>query len=285
MQSASLDTEDAVRDQHVRESPDFFDVANHPEISFASTRIEDRGNGRIAIAGELQIRGVSREIELDGTSRPLPSRAGEPDLIELRLGCEIDRREFGLTWNQKLDTGGAMLGNRVKIELEIVRGRRSRAPSRPRGHRALLHNPYTAPHLALAFAAHDGARNTSPSPDRKAHTEHAHIQQAEGDDRRRHARRRRRRLRHRRCGRGSVHHQHDDDAGHHVDDAEHDSTTPNTTTTPGTHHAAEHRDRQEPLPEHGLGQPGQQIGRLQRPRPRRILGSCLRRSRAGRNAQ
>lgn len=123
VQSASLDTKDAVRDQHVLESPDFFDAANHPEISFASTRIEGRGNGRIAIAGELQIRGVSRGIELDGTSRPLPSRAGEPDLIELRLGCEVDRREFGLTWNQKLDTGGAMLGNRVKIELEVVLAR------------------------------------------------------------------------------------------------------------------------------------------------------------------
>ncbi len=118
--AASLDTQDAVRDEHVRDSPDFFDVERHPQISFASTRIEDLGDGRIRLAGDLQIRGVGGEIELTGTARPLTAPEDETAEIELRLQGELDRREFGLTWNQKLDTGGAMLGNRVRIELEIV---------------------------------------------------------------------------------------------------------------------------------------------------------------------
>lgn len=118
--ASSLDTADAVRDEHVRDSPDFFDVEHHPEISFRSTRIEDRGGRGIVVAGELRIRAAAREIELRGSGRALPARDGEAALVELRLAGEVDRRAFGLTWNQKLDTGGAMLGNRVKIELELI---------------------------------------------------------------------------------------------------------------------------------------------------------------------
>ncbi len=121
--AASIETDDAVRDQHLRESPDFFDVASHPEIRFTSTGIEDRGEGQIAINGTLQMRGRSNEIQLRGTAAPFASPAGEPERIQMRLRAEIDRADFGLTWNQKLDTGGALLGNRVKIELELVAAR------------------------------------------------------------------------------------------------------------------------------------------------------------------
>jgi polyisoprenoid-binding protein YceI len=121
--AASIETDDAVRDQHLRESADFFDVENHPEISFSSTRIKDRGDGRVTIDGSLQMRGRSKEIELRGTAAPFASPAGEPERIQIRLRAEIERADFGLTWNQKLDTGGALLGNRVKIELELVAAR------------------------------------------------------------------------------------------------------------------------------------------------------------------
>ena len=130
--AASLDTQDAIRDEHVRDSPDFFDVEHHPEISFASTRIEDLGDGRISVAGDLQIRGVSSEVELGGSARVLSPPADEPGQVQIKLEGEIDRREYGLTWNQKLDTGGAMLGNRVKIELELVAARAPGDCSRPR---------------------------------------------------------------------------------------------------------------------------------------------------------
>lgn len=119
VKAASVDTNESVRDEHLRSSPDFFDVERYPEISFNSTRIEHPNDGRLHIVGELTMRGITREIELDaqigGTTR-------EPDgveRIELELRGELNRKDFGLTWNQALETGGALLGNKVKIALDI----------------------------------------------------------------------------------------------------------------------------------------------------------------------
>jgi len=121
--AASIDTGDAIRDQHLRESADFFDVAACPEITFSSTRIELPGDGTIAVVGDLQMRGITRSVELQGTIiTPAPAE-GDPDRLELHVHGEVDRADFGLTWNQKLDTGGALLGNTVKIDLVLVAAR------------------------------------------------------------------------------------------------------------------------------------------------------------------
>jgi len=123
IKSASIDTGETVRDEHLRSSQDFFDAERYPEISFSSTRIEERG-GRLRIAGELTMRGVTRELALDG--RLAEGLRRDPDGVEriqLELRGELSRRDFGLTWNQALDTGGALLGNKVKIELEISAAR------------------------------------------------------------------------------------------------------------------------------------------------------------------
>jgi len=115
VRAASIDTDEPVRDEHLRRSPDFFDVERYPQISFHSTRIQHLAGGRMHIVGELTMRGVTREIQLDGTRR-------EPDgdgRIELELRGELNRRDFGLTWNQALEAGGALLGNKVKIAIEI----------------------------------------------------------------------------------------------------------------------------------------------------------------------
>jgi polyisoprenoid-binding protein YceI len=125
--AGSIDTGDGVRDQHLRDSADFFGVAANPEITFDSTLIELHADGTIRVTGELRMRGVTRGIELRGTLTPLEPAAGEPEVIELRIAGEIDRGDFGLTWNQKLDTGGALLGNRVKIDLMIVAARTAAA--------------------------------------------------------------------------------------------------------------------------------------------------------------
>ena len=116
---ASIDTNEAVRDEHIQRSPDFFDVGRYPEIGFTSTRIDSLDGGRLRIFGDLTMRGVTREIALD--ARLLASRceAGEDERIELELRGVLNRRDFGLTWNQALETGGALLGNKVKIALEI----------------------------------------------------------------------------------------------------------------------------------------------------------------------
>lgn len=119
VKSSSVDTNEAVRDEHLRRSPDFFDVGRHPEIRFNSTQIETLDGGRLRIVGDLTMRGVTREIELDARVNGNGRETGADKRIELELRGEVNRKDFGLTWNQALETGGALLGNKVKIELEI----------------------------------------------------------------------------------------------------------------------------------------------------------------------
>ena len=119
VKAASIDTNEPVRDEHVRSSPDFFDVERYPEISFNSTRIDDLDGGRFHIVGNLMMRDVTREIELDAQLNGTTRQDGDDERIELVLRGELNRRDFGLTWNQALEGGGALLGNKVKIALEI----------------------------------------------------------------------------------------------------------------------------------------------------------------------
>ncbi len=121
VKAASIDTGEPVRDEHLRRSPDFFDVEHYPEISFNSTRIESLGRERLRVVGVLTIRGVSREIELDAQLDGMHEthETDSDKRIRLKLRGALSRRDFGLTWNQVLDTGGALLGDKVKIALEI----------------------------------------------------------------------------------------------------------------------------------------------------------------------
>ena len=116
VRAASIDTEEPTRDEHLRRSTDFFDVERYPEITFRSTRIDFLDGRRFRIVGDLTMRGVTREIALDAQ---LNGTRPEDGRIELELRGELSRRDFGLTWNQTLDAGGALLGNKVKIALEI----------------------------------------------------------------------------------------------------------------------------------------------------------------------
>ena len=118
VKAGSIDTEERVRDEHLRSSLDFFDVERYPEISFSSTGIDYRSAGRLNIVGELTMRGITRQIELAGRLGETPREAGG-DRVELELHGELNRRDFGLVWNQALDAGGALLANKVKIALEI----------------------------------------------------------------------------------------------------------------------------------------------------------------------
>ena len=116
--AASIDTGVADRDKHLR-SADFFDVASHPEITFKSTRVEDLGEERLRVLGDLTIHGIKRDVVLDvayagQTKDPWGNvRAG------FTAKTSIDRKDFGLTWNQLLEAGGVMVGDRIDIEIEI----------------------------------------------------------------------------------------------------------------------------------------------------------------------
>jgi polyisoprenoid-binding protein YceI len=116
---ASIDTNEPVRDDHLRSSRDFFNSERYPQISFNSTRIDYLKGGGLRIRGDLTMRSVTREIELDAQLGSATREADDDERIELKLCGELDRRDFGLTWNQALDAGGVLLGNKVEIALEI----------------------------------------------------------------------------------------------------------------------------------------------------------------------
>ncbi len=129
VRASSIDTGEEVRDEHLRRSSDFFDVERYPEITFESNRIERLERRRLQIVGELTMRGISREIALEARFNEVPREDGGEERIELALRGELNRRDFGLSWNQALDTGGALLGNKVKIALEISAVKREPSPS------------------------------------------------------------------------------------------------------------------------------------------------------------
>jgi polyisoprenoid-binding protein YceI len=119
--AASIDTGSADRDTHLR-SADFLDVENHPTITFRSTRVEGAAKqegDRFKVTGDLTIRGTTMSVTLDcvyeGTGKDPwgGTRAGS------RATGSIDRREWGLKWNQALETGGILVANEVKIEVEV----------------------------------------------------------------------------------------------------------------------------------------------------------------------
>jgi polyisoprenoid-binding protein YceI len=116
--AASVDTHEAQRDAHLR-SADFFDVANHPHLTFRSTGVEAKGAGRFALKGDLTIRGVTRAVVLDAE---LGGRLKDPwgnERVGFAATTSIDRKDFGVSYNQVLDVGGLALGENVEVAIEI----------------------------------------------------------------------------------------------------------------------------------------------------------------------
>lgn len=129
VEATSIDTGDPVRDERLRGSSDFFEVQRYSQIRFSSNRIEYLGGRRLLLFGNLTIRGVTVQIELQGELRDSTGEAGNEERIELELHGEVNRRDFGITWNETLETGGALLANKVKIALDIS-AVKSERPSR-----------------------------------------------------------------------------------------------------------------------------------------------------------
>ena len=119
--SASIDTGVADRDAHLR-SADFLDVEHYPTITFRSKRIEGAPKNEgdsFRVIGDLSIRATSREVTLDA----LYLGSGKDPWGNIKGGVEaatkIDRRDWGLTWNQALETGGILVANDIRIELQV----------------------------------------------------------------------------------------------------------------------------------------------------------------------
>jgi polyisoprenoid-binding protein YceI len=118
VQTASVDTRAAQRDEHLR-SPDFFDVENHPELRFRSTGVEQLDEDSYRITGELTIRGVTREVVLDAISQGTDIDPWGNTRVGLEVVGQIEREDFGLTWNQALESGGVLVGRKVKLLLDL----------------------------------------------------------------------------------------------------------------------------------------------------------------------
>ncbi len=114
--AASIDTGVADRDDHLR-SADFLDVENHPTIEFRSTAVRERGDG-YQVDGELTIRGIAKPVTLDLAYLGLVTDPWGNDKALFSASTEIDREQWGLTWNQALEAGGWLVGKKVKIEIE-----------------------------------------------------------------------------------------------------------------------------------------------------------------------
>ncbi|GAA4349289.1 YceI family protein [Angustibacter luteus] len=121
--AASIDTRDDNRDNHLR-SADFFDAETYPELTFASTGIRADGDDFL-LDGDLTIKGVTRpvtfELEYNGAAGN-PMAGGNPT-AGFSAETEISRKDFGLEWNVALETGGVLVGDKVKLVLEVEAGK------------------------------------------------------------------------------------------------------------------------------------------------------------------
>ena len=117
LKAASIDTRTEQRDNHLR-SPDFLHAEQFPVITFRSTKIEgDRED--FSLTGDLTIREVTKPIMLKVTFEGQTKDPWGGERIGFSASGKIDRRDFGLTWNQLLETGGAVVGNEIKIAVEV----------------------------------------------------------------------------------------------------------------------------------------------------------------------
>ena len=113
----SLDTKNEHRDGHLK-SPDFFDTANHPKLTFASTSFTKKSEEKYALAGDLTLRGVTKPITFDvvynGTVKGF---GGSFDVAAFEINGKINRQDFGLKWNALTETGGVVVSDDVKFEI------------------------------------------------------------------------------------------------------------------------------------------------------------------------
>src|SRR6184192_4206101 len=119
---ASVDVKDENLSAHLQ-SPDFFDAERHPELRFAARNIRLDGDGKVAVDGELTIKGVTRSVAVTGTvTAPMADPYGN-DRIVLNLTTKIDRTDFGVDWNNPLPNGDPSLADDVTIlaELQFVK--------------------------------------------------------------------------------------------------------------------------------------------------------------------
>lgn len=113
----SIDTKVADRDTHLR-SPDFFDAAKHPEITFKSTKVAKAGKDRLKVTGDLSLHGVTKAVVLDVATTPAVKGMYGETRRGFAATTKLSRKDFGLTWNKLVEAGPAV-GDEVTVTLDL----------------------------------------------------------------------------------------------------------------------------------------------------------------------
>lgn len=128
IQAASIDTDNPDRDNHLR-GADFFDVEKFPTLTFSSTSVKAVDADTLEVTGDLTMKGQTKKVTvpvdiLGSVKTPRGEKAG------FETAFKLDRKEYGITWNRALDTGGAILGDDVKISISIEADRQAEQPAK-----------------------------------------------------------------------------------------------------------------------------------------------------------
>jgi polyisoprenoid-binding protein YceI len=118
IQATSIDTSEPKRDGHLR-TADFFDVANHPTITFKSTSVKPNGKDSYLVTGDFTMHGVTKQITLPVS---LLGEGKDPmgnEKMGLETAITLNRKDYGLNWNRALETGGVLVGEEVKVQISI----------------------------------------------------------------------------------------------------------------------------------------------------------------------
>ncbi len=114
---SAVESGDPKRDEHLR-SADFFDSENHRFATFRSTSVEDRGDGEFTLHGDLTIRGVTRPVTLSGEYLGTQASPWGDTRIGFSAETDVSRKEWGLEWNLALETGGVVVGDKIKLVID-----------------------------------------------------------------------------------------------------------------------------------------------------------------------
>jgi polyisoprenoid-binding protein YceI len=159
IETASIDTREAKRDGHLK-SPDFFDATKFPALTFKSTKIEKAGKGKFKITGDLTMHGITKPVVLavEGPSAPMKDPFGRTVRGVMATG-RLDRKDWEMTWNKALDTGGVLVSDEVKLDINAELAERPATPPAP----AAAEKP-AAPAAEKSAATGAGAKAPAATP-------------------------------------------------------------------------------------------------------------------------
>ncbi len=118
VQTASVDSSDEKRDGHLR-SPDFLDVEQFPTITFTSSKVDIGSDGTAKVTGDLTVKDVTRPVSLDVEFDGAQADPWGGQRLGFSAHTEIDREDWGLTWNVALETGGVLVGKKIRLEFNV----------------------------------------------------------------------------------------------------------------------------------------------------------------------